>query len=160
VGRSRSLIRAAGGVVWRDAPGGPVVALVHRPKHGDWSLPKGKLEKGESFPAAALREVSEETGCRASLGQFVGHTLYEVRGRPKVVMFWNMFVEVVSPFRPTREIDDVAWLDPMEALGRLDHPEERRVLLAAIDARAERRAAVRPLRPAVRSSRSRPPPAR
>ncbi|HEX6115926.1 MAG TPA: NUDIX domain-containing protein, partial [Solirubrobacterales bacterium] len=61
-------VRAAGGVVLRDGAEGLEVAVVHRPKHDDWSLPKGKLEPGESWVDAALREVAEETGLECELG--------------------------------------------------------------------------------------------
>ena len=45
------------------------IVIVHRPVHQDWSFPKGKLEEGETFELAALREVKEETGmaCRLVL---------------------------------------------------------------------------------------------
>lgn len=62
-----------------------------------WSLPKGKLEPGETFPDAALREVAEETGCRARLGEFAGYTPYRVRRGPKLVLFWHMVA--VAPRR-------------------------------------------------------------
>ncbi|HUH08052.1 MAG TPA: NUDIX domain-containing protein, partial [Egibacteraceae bacterium] len=65
-------VRAAGGVLWRDVGGRIEVAVVHRPHRADWSLPKGKLDPGESSPEAALREVFEETGIRGRLGRGVG----------------------------------------------------------------------------------------
>ena len=130
-----ALIRAAGGIVWREDASGPRLAIVHRPKHRDWSLPKGKLEPGESFPRAALREVEEETGCRAVLRDFAGYTLYSVNGRDKIVLFWNMTVRQVAAFEPNGEIDELAWLTPSAALARLDHPGERKVVLAALAAR-------------------------
>src|SRR4051812_27762866 len=74
-------IRAAGGVVMRDGR----IVVVHRPKYDDWSLPKGKLEAGESWEEAALREVEEETGLRVTLGDELTSTHYTVRGRPKTV---------------------------------------------------------------------------
>jgi 8-oxo-dGTP diphosphatase len=46
---------AAGAVLWRPGGGGIEVAVVHRPRYDDWSLPKGKLDPGESAPAAAVR---------------------------------------------------------------------------------------------------------
>jgi 8-oxo-dGTP pyrophosphatase MutT (NUDIX family) len=142
VGRSstrweENLVRAAGGIVWRDEADGPRLAVIHRPKRGDWSLPKGKLEAGESFPQAAVREVREETGCRARLGDFAGYALYEVKGRPKLVLFWHMAAEAVTRFRPNGEVDRLEWLEPGEALERLDHPAERELIQVAL---AERRA--------------------
>lgn len=137
-GHRGSLVRAAGGLVWRDTPGGPELALVRSSRRREWSFPKGKLEAGESFAAAALREVAEETGCRARLGAFAGYTLYAVKGRPKLVMFWNMAVERAGSFRPTDEIDALAWLDPAEALARLERPDERRIVLGALAERGAR----------------------
>ena len=55
-------IRAAGGIIVRAAKKGPKVLLVHRKRYNDWSFPKGKLDEGEKFKEAALREVMEETG--------------------------------------------------------------------------------------------------
>ncbi len=124
VGRPGHLIRAAGGLVWRPAPAAPRLAVVRRAKNGDWVLPKGKLEHGESFPVAALREVAEETGCRVRLRDFAGYVLYEARGCPKLALFWHMLLEDAPPFRPNREMDAVAWLAPREALTRLAHPAE------------------------------------
>ena len=121
-------IQAAGGLVWR----GGRLAVIHRPKHRDWSLPKGKLEPGETFPDAALREVAEETGCRARLGEFAGYTLYRVKRRPKLVLFWHMFVEDACRFEPNGEVDRLEWLRPSEALAKLNHDVERRLLRSAL----------------------------
>ena len=136
---SGHLQRAAGGLVWRHGRGGPKLAVIHRPKKRDWSLPKGRLEDGESFVAAALREVAEETGCRVHLEEFAGYALYVTKGVPKLVMFWHM-VGHGGRFRPTAEVDRMEWLSPPEALRRLDHPAERRVLEAALMVRRSRAA--------------------
>ena len=69
--------RAAGGVVVRDGR----VLVVHRPRYDDWSLPKGKLRLGESWEAAAVREVEEETGLRCELGELVGGMDYAAVGQ-------------------------------------------------------------------------------
>jgi 8-oxo-dGTP diphosphatase len=102
--------------------------VVHRPRYQDWSLPKGKLERGESFGRAALREVREETGCDARLGRFAGVSLYRVGARPKLVLYWSMELVAEHPFAPSKEIDAVAWLTRDEALARLHHAAERRMV--------------------------------
>jgi 8-oxo-dGTP diphosphatase len=130
------LIRAAGGLLWRCDGGARTLAVVHRPKHEDWSLPKGKLEPGESFADAALREVAEETGCRAELRDFAGYALYDVKGREKLVLFWNMRLVADLGFTPSGEIDAVAWLAPAEALSRLTHEAEREILRDVLASRA------------------------
>ena len=87
-------IRAAGGVVWRHAAtfaGEPTVevAVIHRPRYDDWSLPKGKLASGESELQGAVREVLEETGYHVRVGRPLGESRYEKSGmggaRTKVV---------------------------------------------------------------------------
>jgi 8-oxo-dGTP diphosphatase len=127
----RLLILAAGGLLWRSSRGGPELALVHRPRHRDWSLPKGKRERGEGLREAALREVFEETNCRPRLLGFAGFTLYRVGLRPKLVLFWHMTVERRLRFEPTHEVDRVEWLTPRDALRRLDHAGERRIVRRA-----------------------------
>ena len=69
LGDGKPDISAAGGVLLRrDEEGRTRVAVIHRPKYMDWSLPKGKLEKGEGWQEAALREVEEETGYECEAG--------------------------------------------------------------------------------------------
>ena len=122
------LVRAAGGLLLRRGARGPELAVIHRPVHRDWSLPKGKLERGEGWREAALREVREETGCEATANGFAGAALYLAGGRPKVVAYYRMAVVREEPFSPGREVDALLWLDPGEALQRLDHASERRLV--------------------------------
>jgi len=129
--RADALQWVAGGLVWRDDPDGRKLAVIHRPKKRDWSLPKGRLEEGESFMAAALREVAEETGCEARIEEFAGFALYPAKGAPKLVLFWHMAVRG-GRFRPSDEVDRLEWLTPGEALRRLDHPAERRVVESVV----------------------------
>ncbi|HEV2994081.1 MAG TPA: NUDIX domain-containing protein, partial [Acidimicrobiia bacterium] len=68
------VVQAAGGLVVRRRNGSLEIVIVHRPVHQDWSFPKGKLEEGETFELAALREVQEETGFSCRLLRFIGHT--------------------------------------------------------------------------------------
>jgi len=126
------IIQAAGAIVWRAGPRGRTLAVIHRPHRGDWSLPKGKLEEGESFEDAAVREANEETGCEVRLGAFAGASAYESRRGPKVVLYWHMdFVRAGRP-RSAEEVDEVRWLTPGEALRRLDRERDRRLLRQAL----------------------------
>jgi 8-oxo-dGTP diphosphatase len=131
-----SCVHAAGGLLWRLVDGEPRFAVIHRPKRGDWSLPKGKLEPGEWHSEAAQREVEEETQCRVRLVEFAGHASYVSRGQDKVVLYWHMAVEDARDFVPNAEVDALEWLSPREALLRLDHAHERE-FLAAVDQSAE-----------------------
>jgi 8-oxo-dGTP diphosphatase len=113
-------------------PGLNEVALVHRPARGDWSLPKGKLDPGESLEACALREVLEETGYECRLVGFVGFTEYrDRRGRPKVVGYWVMEV-LAGEFAVSHEVDDLQWLE-LDVAARILTYERDRELLAALD---------------------------
>jgi 8-oxo-dGTP diphosphatase len=120
---------AAGGVVSREgANGGIEVALVHRPKYGDWSLPKGKLEAGESFEDAAVREVQEETGIRCDLERELGRTMYpDARGRPKTVRYWLM-KPLHGDFTPNGEVDRLEWMSLDEARNRLSYDFDRELM--------------------------------
>jgi 8-oxo-dGTP diphosphatase len=121
-------VEAAGGVVVRDGR----VLLVHRPRYDDWTLPKGKLDPGESFEDAALREVEEETGLRCSLGRELPSTRYEVNGRPKLVRYWLMAPEGETAFVPNDETDDLRWVTPDEALVLLSYDRDRDVIAAVL----------------------------
>ncbi len=122
------MIRAAGGIVWRETAEGPKVAVVHRARYDDWCLPKGKLKEKESWEEAALREVNEETGCEARIIGFAGRVSYEVRGKPKLVFFYTMEAIGECLFKESDEIKEVLWLFPEEALEKLDYEQEREML--------------------------------
>jgi 8-oxo-dGTP diphosphatase len=104
------------------------VAVVHRPEHQDWSFPKGKLEEGETFEVAALREVQEETGMSCRLLRFIGHTEYvDRKGRPKAVAYWVMAPESGS-FGPNEEVDELRWLGLDEGAQTLSYERDRELL--------------------------------
>ena len=121
---------AAGGIVWDGKGDGRRVALVHRGKYDDWSLPKGKVDPGEEIGATALREVQEELGVDADFGPFAGTTHYQLGdGRTKVVLYWHMIKRPgESTFKANKEIDAIEWHEPKEALRRLTHEVERELL--------------------------------
>ena len=128
------LIQAAGGLVVRRHGGFLQVAIVHRPMHQDWSFPKGKLEVGETFEVAALREVEEETGLVCRLLRFIGHTEYvDRKGRPKAVAYWIMAAEG-GFFVPNPEVDELRWVSLEQATLLLSYARDSEliaVLLAA-----------------------------
>lgn len=124
-------IRAAGGVAWRlDAGGGVEVCLVHRPRYGDWSLPKGKLEPGEHPLLAAVREVAEESDVRAVPQVRLPTVRYRSEGRPKAVDYWSMRAVGEGGFQPDTEVDDVRWLGVDDAVRLVSYPHDAEVLAA------------------------------
>ncbi|MFF5171307.1 NUDIX domain-containing protein [Micromonospora sp. NPDC000089] len=123
-------IRAAGGVVWRREAYGVRVCLVHRPRYGDWSLPKGKLEVGEHPLLAAVREVAEETDVVAVPQVRLPTIRYRSEGRPKAVDYWSMRAVGTGGFQPGTEVDDVRWLDVDAAARLVSYPHDAEVLAA------------------------------
>jgi 8-oxo-dGTP diphosphatase len=125
------VIRAAGGLLWKRSSDGRRIAIIRRSAHGDtWSLPKGKLKRGESWLEGALREVEEETSCRAKVVGIAGTVAYLVKGVPKVVVFLEMHVHREADFVPSDEVDELRWCSPRQARRMLAHPEERKLIPA------------------------------
>ncbi|WP_143532624.1 NUDIX hydrolase [Saccharothrix sp. ALI-22-I] len=125
-------MRAAGAVLWRDG----CVAVVHRPRYDDWSLPKGKVDPGETVPAAAVREVLEETGFHAVLGRYLCQASYEAFGKPKVVDYFSARAES-GAFVPSDEVDELRWVPFAEAGSLVTRDEDRSVLAAFTAAPAD-----------------------
>jgi len=127
-------VKAAGGVVWRRAGDTIAIAIAHRPRYDDWSLPKGKLDAGESWEDGALREVEEETGMRCRLGDELEPVSYQDRkGRDKVVRYWLMEPADDTDFVPNDEVDQLRWLAPAEALELLSYPHDRELVQSAAE---------------------------
>jgi len=126
------VIRAAGGVPWRVTDAGTEVALVHRPRYDDWTLPKGKLEPGEHPLVAAVREVHEETGLTCT-PQVRLPTIRYLTGDPSVekqVEFWSMGVRADAGRQPDDEIAEVRWVALNRAGAMLSYAHDRGVLAA------------------------------
>jgi 8-oxo-dGTP pyrophosphatase MutT (NUDIX family) len=133
-------VRAAGGLVWRSAvvadssgtTGSSVeVVMIHRPRYDDWSFPKGKLDRGESWAEAAVREVEEETGLRCELGDELPPARYiDGKGRLKEVRYWIMRAVGLTQWAPNHEVDRRRWVQVDEAADLLTY-EHDRVLLTA-----------------------------
>lgn len=127
--RSTAPVPAAGAVLWRpdESCDVPLIAVIHRARYDDWSLPKGKVDPGETEPVAAVREIIEETGQRSILGRSLGSVSYPIpRGR-KVVHYWAAR-GLGGDFTPGDEVDQLVWLPPKEASKRLSYPTDRKVL--------------------------------
>ena len=126
-------VLAAGGVVLRGGPGARETLLVHRPRYDDWTHPKGKLDRKESFEDAARREVLEETGWRCALGPELPAVTYnDASGRPKRVRFWAMRPEHDDGFTAGREVDEVRWVPATKATRILSYPRDVETLGAAL----------------------------
>lgn len=129
-------IAAAGGVVVRKGDDGRVrIAVIHRPKYMDWSLPKGKLEKGEEWLEAALREVEEETGFRCEASVELPPVSYlDRKARSKLVRYWLM-EPLDGGFEPHGEVDELRWLTGREARQLLSYDHDSELVRTALRTR-------------------------
>jgi 8-oxo-(d)GTP phosphatase len=120
---------AAGAVLWRanGAAAAPEIAIIHRPRYDDWSLPKGKVEPGETEPVTAVREVHEETGYTAHLGRRLIAVSYPLEQGVKKVRYWAARC-VDGSFAPNDEVDELKWLPVDEAMNQLGYALDRKVL--------------------------------
>ncbi|MEV6927174.1 NUDIX domain-containing protein [Dactylosporangium sp. NPDC051485] len=130
-----SVVRAAGGVVWRRDGGATEIVLVHRPRYNDWSLPKGKLDPGEHELTAAVREVFEETAVEA-VPQVRLPSIRYLTGEPgveKSVDFWSMRAAAWTPRPADDEIEEARWVPATEAQSALSYAHDRGVVRAFLD---------------------------
>lgn len=123
------IVRAAGAVLWRPCyrESAVEIAVIHRPRYDDWSLPKGKADPGETEPLTAVREVFEETGHRVHLGRRIATVSYPIEEGTKKVRYWSA-CSIGGEFIPTNEVDDLLWLPPAAAAKKLSYAYDRKVL--------------------------------
>lgn len=123
----RHRIAAAGGVVWRGDHSRVELAIVHRPRYDDWSLPKGKPGSSESLLSTAVREVGEELGAAVRPSRRLRTVRYDVKGVRKDVTYWSMRF-LGGSFVLNDEVDAVEWLRPEAARARLSYASDRSVV--------------------------------
>ncbi|MDG6104402.1 NUDIX hydrolase [Dactylosporangium aurantiacum] len=130
-----TVVRSAGGVVWRPARDGVEIVLVHRPRYDDWSLPKGKIDPGEHELAAAVREVHEETLVHG-VPQARLPSIRYLTGAPgveKVVDFWSMRALVWQDRPADDEIEEARWVPATQAPALLSYAHDRGVVKAFLE---------------------------
>lgn len=130
---TETAVYAAGGVVWRMLDGKLLVLAIHRTKYRDVTLPKGKVDPGETLAETAVREIHEETGIRVHLGVPVGISNYHLPSkRTKIVHYWSAQATEKaireSAFVPNREIAALEWMPARKALGKLSYPVDVEIL--------------------------------
>jgi 8-oxo-(d)GTP phosphatase len=128
-------IQAAGTVLLRRTKSDGVrVCVIHRPRHKDWSLPKGKRHNGELLSVTAWRETREETNLDIMLGVPLPQQRYQVDGRPKTVDYWVSSVPgQLRKFKPNNEVDQLLWLSPAKARAKLTYPRDIELMDHALE---------------------------
>jgi 8-oxo-dGTP diphosphatase len=126
-------IQGAGAVLWQSLEGGDVkIAIIHRPRYDDWSLPKGGVDAGESHIQAAFREVLEETGVKAIFGPEIGTVDYEVNGITKEVRYWLAEADQFNAATPNpEEVDEIEWVSISAAIEKLSNSDDREIVRMA-----------------------------
>ena len=126
-------VLAAGAVCWRAVDGVARILLVHRAAHADVSLPKGKLDPGETLPQTAKREIQEETGLTVTLGTPLGTVEYVLpSGKDKIVHYWSAEVDEhaleLASFIPNDEIASLEWVTLAKARKKLSYAHDIEVI--------------------------------
>lgn len=129
-------VTAAGGVVFRTVGGHEQILLMFR--RGEWDLPKGKIDAGETIAECALREVSEETGIKGLLlGEFILCTYHEYTdawGTWDKTTHWYRMRVLGDGGRLTpqaeEQIEALEWVGVEEALRRVRFDSLKQVLSA------------------------------
>ena len=123
------IILAAGALVWRKSKEKKIeIAVIHRPKYNDWTIPKGKVELNESSIACAYREVIEETSLETEFGMYLGEVKYQSLDGPKQVSFWSAQVVKENTFTPNSEVDEIKWVEAAKAAKFLSLDSDREIL--------------------------------
>ena len=123
------IILAAGALVWRKSKEKKIeIAVIHRPKYNDWTIPKGKVELNESSIACAYREVIEETSIETEFGMYLGEVKYQSLDGPKQVSFWSAQVVKENIFTPNSEVDEIKWVEAAKAAKFLSLESDKEIL--------------------------------
>lgn len=126
--KPRTVVPAGGGVLWRRRGDAVEVALVHRLRYDDWSLPKGKVDPGESLPATAVREIREEAGSYTRLSKLLGVVEYPLTDDTrKQVTYWSA-ESIGGDFAENSEVDNLVWTSVEKAAKRVSYPLDAKVL--------------------------------
>jgi 8-oxo-dGTP pyrophosphatase MutT (NUDIX family) len=125
---------SSGGVIFRTSQDGIEVALIKVRGKEAWCLPKGLIDKNEDPPAAALREVREESGLQGELINKIGQISYwylidkdHVKVHKTVHFFLLKYIRGRTDDHD-HEVDEAKWFPIDEATGKLSYRSEQQIM--------------------------------
>ena len=131
---------SAGAVIYKKKNSEISVAIIHRKKMNDYSLPKGHQTLGESLQKTLDREILEETGWTIEVEDFIKQMTYKVVNNDKKIEYWrNVYwflargLKETASFADPNEVDSLEWLPVDKAINKLTHENEKEVLVMAVD---------------------------
>ena len=98
---------------------------------GQWDLPGGKVDKGEDFATALLREIREETGLRAKLTGLAG-VAYDELPKVRVIILAMTAQRSTGRVRISNEHEEFAWVPRKDLPRRNLSPQVKPILLSFI----------------------------
>lgn len=131
---------SAGGVVYRYTDAGELQIQLIQDRYGKVSLPKGKMEPGETVEQTALREIKEETGMDGVIKKPIEQIKYkyhhDVKGTvDKEVHYYLVEAVGGTLHAQVEEIRGVDWFEPHEAWRRQKqsgYDNNNRIVLGAL----------------------------
>lgn len=130
---NRDITYCAGGIVWQGEGQEKEILLIKSREDQAWKFPKGHIDEGEDWEAAAQREVKEETGYDTVITDFAGFRKYPVKNSLKVVLYWHMKPVGENEFEASDEIEQFEWLKLNQAVNRLTFMNDKQLLLSFIN---------------------------
>ena len=165
--KDKKTVLAGGAVVRRVRPGKDAeILIIHRDRYKDWTLPKGKVEAGESVVAArGPRGRARRPGVTIRLQSPLDTVLYPLgSGATKEVRYWSGQPLEVIKRAPDDEVDVVSWLPVKAALHRLTFDHDKELVRQHLEQPADHDAGAGPARqghgPQGLVEEGHPPPAR
>lgn len=124
---------AVGAAIWR----GPAhVLLVRRgrpPRYGEWSIPGGGVEAGETLKDALAREIYEETALSIEIGELIDVVDAIGLAADGALEHHHILIDFTAHWRsgdavPGSDVSACEWVDPAVALSRVSWEETRRII--------------------------------
>lgn len=120
-------------VLLRHRQGDTKVLVVHRPRHKDWSLPKGKLDRGENVVAAAVRECDEETGGGTHSRPSPRASGVSGHGSAEGGRLRRAEAGRDNGFTKNSEVDEIRWVTPAQAKNLLTYKRDYELVREATE---------------------------